>query len=109
MRIINLRDRKTIWTIILILLIVITLTFIFSESCKSVMESKERSKNVLKKIKPLIDKVVGEKNATDHLVRKIAHFVEFFLLGLEVAALCLLRGFSPVYGGTFGLLMGLVG
>ena len=33
---------------------------------------------------PLLELFVGKGNVTEHLVRKLAHFCEFFILGIEL-------------------------
>ena len=33
---------------------------------------------------PLLDVYVGKGNVTEHLVRKLAHFCEFFVYGIEL-------------------------
>lgn len=42
-------------------------------------------------ITPILEVFVGKGNVTDHLVRKLAHFVEFGALGCELALLTVLR------------------
>jgi len=69
--------------ILMIVLIIATYVFIFGNSLQPVSESQAESLSVLERVKPVFEAVVGQGNVTDHLVRKIAHFTEFFLLGLE--------------------------
>lgn len=71
--------------IFLIVLIVATLAFTFFQSSKSKEESQETSDNVGQMIEPIIssDTPIGDYVHTN--LRKIAHFVEFFMLGAEVA------------------------
>ncbi|MFA6808449.1 MAG: VanZ family protein, partial [Eubacteriales bacterium] len=57
--------------------------FIFGNSLQPVSESQAESLSVLESVKPVIEVIVGQGNVTDHLIRKIAHFTEFFVLGLE--------------------------
>ena len=50
------------------------------------------SLGVLQWIRPLLGMIFSPENVTDHLVRKLAHFTEFCLLGAELIMLtCLLR------------------
>lgn len=85
------RKRKStnrqIAIIVNIVLILLTLTFIWSRSLKSIPDSRAESEAVLEVVRPLLETVVGEGNVTDHLVRKLAHFSEFCLLGVEMSAL----------------------
>ena len=71
--------------IILAVLILATLAFIWTESVKPVPESRAESQKIQKIITPVLELVVGKGNVTNHLVRKIAHFVEFGVFGLELA------------------------
>lgn len=60
-----------------------TIIFIFSNSCKSQSVSQAQSGRFLSLVKPLLAFFVGEEHVTIHLVRKLAHFSEFGLLGAE--------------------------
>ena len=75
----------------LIILILVTIVFIWSNSLQSIPESQAKSKDFLNKVKPLLGIFVGTGNVTDHLVRKLAHFTEFGALGCELALLLALR------------------
>lgn len=81
---------KKYLTIGLSILIILTLTFIFTNSLDSVAESQQKSGAVLERVWFLLEGVVGKGNVTEHLVRKLAHFVEFFVLGIEMSALSFL-------------------
>lgn len=83
--------KRTILTCLVVVIITATLAFIFSNSLESVSESSEKSENVMGIITPALELFVGKGNVTDHLVRKIAHFIEFATLGCELAVLCVLR------------------
>ena len=78
-------------TIFLTILIILTLTFIFQNSMESVAQSEEKSTAVMDKVCFLLERVVGKGNVTDHLVRKLAHFFEFSVLGIEMSALSFLH------------------
>jgi VanZ family protein len=69
--------RLVIWAVLAVLL----LAFIWGNSFLSVRNSTDVSVWVMKLVTPLLEKFVGAGNVTDHLVRKIAHFVEFAALG----------------------------
>lgn len=77
--------------IILTILIIATIAFIWSNSLQSVPESQKRSLGVMDKIMPILEVFVGKGNVTDHLIRKLAHFCGFGLLGCELALLTVLR------------------
>ena len=99
--------RKNILTAVLVCLIVLTACFIFSNSMESIPESRERSKGWLSWVRPFLEFFIGEGNATNHLVRKLAHFVEFFALGSELSALCLLWQKPLLWSAFVGLLAAL--
>ncbi len=73
--------------IILIVLLVLTLSFIWGNSFLGKEASSKESSMVMMILEPVLSVFVGKGNVTEHLVRKLAHFSEFFLLGAEYAAL----------------------
>lgn len=77
--------------IILTILIIATIAFIWSNSLQSIPESQERSLGMMVKITPVLEVFVGKGNVTDHLVRKLAHFIEFGALGCELVLLLALH------------------
>lgn len=79
--------KKRRYLVICILLFFLTAAFIFSNSLLSVPQSRAISKIVQDKITPFLELFVGTGNVTNHLVRKIAHFVEFSVLGFELSIL----------------------
>ena len=74
-------------------LIVLTLALIWGHSLMSPEQSSEESNWFLQQIRPFLEFFLGKGNVTEHLVRKMAHFCEFALLGGE-----LLAYFSLSYG-----------
>jgi VanZ family protein len=72
---------------ILIGIICVTVIFIWSNSLQSSSESQARSLQFLSMMKPILEPIVGVGNVTDHLIRKLAHFVEYGVLGSELALL----------------------
>lgn len=82
--------KRAVLTAILLVLILLTVCFIFSNSMESIPDSREKSEGLLSRLRLLLEFFVGKGNATNHLIRKLAHFVEFFALGTELCALCLL-------------------
>ena len=78
-------------------LILATLCFIWGNSLLSKTQSSAGSSRVFVKLKPIFDAVFGEGVITHNIFRKITHFCEFGLLGIEVFALhALLHKIKPV-------------
>ena len=84
------RKQRVVY-IVLIILILVTIVFIWSNSLQSIPESQAKSIGFLNKVKPFLEIFVGTGNVTDHLVRKLAHFTEFGALGCELPLLLALR------------------
>lgn len=84
--------KRKFFAIALCGVIVLTVLFIFSQSLLGVSASQKESGSVLKAVSPVLEVFVGRGNVTDHLVRKLAHFTEFFTLGAELSALLWVRG-----------------
>ena len=80
-------DNKTkrFRVVLLLLLLAVTITFIWSNSLEGPNASQAKSLKVLEKITPFLEFFVGKGNVTDFLVRKLGHFTEFFALGFELA------------------------
>ena len=76
---------------ILITLLVLALTFIWIHSCMPMDMSREESRGVLEHLRPLLELIFGKGHVTVHLVRKMAHFCEFFVLGCILSLLLPLR------------------
>ena len=74
------KNKKTVLTVITI----ITLAAIWIHSAMPAYASDAESWWVLKLVKPVLSVFVGADNVTNHLVRKLAHFSEFFVLGAEL-------------------------
>lgn len=83
---------KKIFAAVTVILLIVTLAFIWTNSLQSIPESQTRSLGVMKMVRPFLEIFVGKGNVTDHLVRKLAHFIEFGALGCELALLSVLRG-----------------
>ena len=95
---------KKLLTILLVLLLV----FIWGNSCLPVWASSRESGHVMGLLRPLLERFVGEGNVTNHLVRKLAHFIEFTALGLVIGLLVQSgRRFRP-RAVVFSLVMGLL-
>ena len=69
---------------ILTVVIVVTLAVIWGHSLLGREASSEESSFVMALLTPLLELFVGKGNVTEHLVRKLAHFCEFFILGIEI-------------------------
>lgn len=80
--------KKTRRTILLVLLFLLAAGFIFSNSLESRAESSVRSGAVVARLKPLLDPEGRIPRVIFHAwVRKTAHFVEFWILGLCLGGL----------------------
>ena len=81
----NKKQTKNILKIVLLLIIACTLVFIYAQSVKPPEVSKQESDKVGEIIEEIIppDTKPGEFIQTN--LRKLAHFTEFFVLGLEIA------------------------
>lgn len=87
--------KQWIWTAILILYIL----FIFSNSLTPGDESSSQSGFVLELAKRCLAAVgLGNVGITEHFIRKLAHFSEYFILGALIVHV--IRGF---YDGAAGL------
>ena len=72
------------------ILIVLTLAVIFGNSIFSKEQSNEISREVFGFLSAFLDKVFGEGVITHAIIRKVAHFLQFFLLGLECSLLSIM-------------------
>ncbi|MFY9380948.1 MAG: VanZ family protein [Eubacteriales bacterium] len=104
--------KRNIAAIILIIFIVATLILIWSNSIENVKKSQRKSLNVLKAIKPMLEIFIDKEKVTDHLVRKMAHFIEFSSLGAELALFLIIsrrvRWQGIVNCASFGLAAALI-
>jgi len=82
---------RDVWSLILLVLIVATFVFIWTNSMDNPEESNEKSRWVMRLITPVLEVFVGKGNVTGFLVRKLAHFTEFGLLGAELTLMLILR------------------
>lgn len=101
-------SRKKIGIGLLILLTLATLIFIFYRSSLSIPDSRAESIAVGQWLTPFLEIFLGRGNVTVHLIRKLAHFCEFGLLGVELMSLSLLCACrNPLYALFFALLCAL--
>ena len=68
---------------ILIICTVLTLLFIWVQSVLPGDISSQQSGFVMGIVRPFLELFTGKGNVTEHLVRKLAHFTEFSVLGVE--------------------------
>lgn len=99
---------KKLITCILGILILLTVCFIFENSTESKEESGQKSEIVKEVVNTAIEALGGEEKVTDHMVRKTAHFLEFFTLGAEMMLMCMLHRKSFVWPAFLGLLTALM-
>ena len=97
-------DKHRALKTVLIILTVLQLAFIFSQSLFDAPSSTEESSWVLETVKPIFELFVGKGNVTENLVRKCAHFAEFAVLGALTAALASLFGTRRHLRYVFALL-----
>ena len=87
------------WNIILGLLVLLTLAFIWGNSLLPRTESQELSRGLLAEICAALENVgLHLDPQNDHWLRKLAHFGEFGLLGLELCLLLWLNRHQSVQG-----------
>lgn len=77
---------RTVLTVLLIVLTLLTLGFVFGNSLDSSAESQAKSSAVKEMIRPVLEWFLPPEALTDHLVRKAAHFIEFCALGVGLTA-----------------------
>jgi len=70
--------RRINFSPILILLAIVVVAFIFSNSARDAVASDDQSSSWIRILQFLFDK---DKTIGDHVWRKIAHFAEFYFLG----------------------------
>ncbi len=84
-------NKKSVVRFILILLIISTVAFIWWNSIADAEESSKMSGTVVEIVKPIIDPQDKIDDDTfSGIIRKLAHFSEFALLGAEMIILFLL-------------------
>lgn len=75
---------KRIFYLILTILII---SFIFYNSIKNGQESSDASRTILNYINHFFEMIGTEISVTGYFVRKMAHFIEFFVLGISAMLL----------------------
>jgi VanZ family protein len=93
-------------------LLTATLIFIWGNSILTINKSSSVSNGLYKRIAPFFNLVFGEGVITHAVFRKLAHFCEFFILGVQINLLLitLKRGYleTLVFSLTFGLFFAVV-
>ena len=77
---------------ICICIIALTLLYIWSNSLQSAIVSNGQSKRVLEVVEEVFRTPPLDTEEAQHIVRKVAHVLEFALLGLEMVLLLYLTG-----------------
>ena len=87
------------WNIVLVLLLVLTLAFIWGNSLLPRTESQEISRGLLAELCAALEHVGMHLDPqNDHWLRKLAHFGEFGMLGAELGLLLCLNRRQSVQG-----------
>ena len=88
--------KRKISIAVCLLLIAATVGFVFNNSAKPTAESQQASAAVADKIEQIVQKTESGETKSElvsvNYLRKAAHAVEFFALGLELAVFSLLVG-----------------
>ena len=66
-------------------LIILTVLTIWIHSAMPASVSSNESSFVMNLIRPVLELFVGRGNVTEHLVRKLAHFSEYFVLSVVLS------------------------
>ena len=77
--------KRSFWRIAWLVAVLLWLAFIFSNSLTPAENSKNQSDGVVKVIEETVRKVDPDFTISPKLVRKLAHFFEFFVLGILVS------------------------
>ena len=98
---------------ILSIIILATLAFIWIHSCIDREDSSMESGFVYDLLCPFFELFMGKGNVTEHFIRKLAHFTEFFGLGLELMLFMRLEFLKikpvlPVNAWVFGTFCALI-
>ncbi len=83
---------------LLVILLVITLALIWGQSVLDRDQSTKESSWIFEKLETVMRFIVGPELANERLLRKMAHFGEFFLLSAEAMILCILLGEKTIKG-----------
>lgn len=101
------KTKRKIFLVADIIIICLTLAFIWGNSMLSQVQSAGESEQVYGGIKELLDTVFGVGVITEGLIRKFAHFFEFFVLAVELNLVFVILKDKRALGFIFSLLFGL--
>ena len=98
---------------ILSIIIIVTHAFIWIHSCMDREDSSMESGFIYDLLCPFFELFMGKGNVTEHFIRKLAHFTEFFGLGLELMLFMRLEFLKvkpvlPVNAWVFGTFCALI-
>ncbi len=83
-------DKINVVCIVMAFVMMSAVLFIFANSTKTAEKSKQSSSKIVDEVKPIVDPENKVNRSDFHkLVRKTAHFTEFFVLGAVSWALCM--------------------
>ena len=88
-------------------LLTATLIFIWGNSILTINKSSSVSNGLYKRLAPFFNLIFGEGVITHSVFRKLAHFCEFFILGLELNLILVTLKKGYVETLVFSLIFGL--
>ena len=100
--------RNKVNIMILAFLCVANIIFIFSNSIPSIPESKKTSEQIMEIVDPVLSNYVEDSDTRHHMVRKSAHVIEFFTLGILLTALLHTLKQSVFWGCSIGIFVALI-
>ncbi len=84
--------------------IVFWIGFIWMHSAVPAVESSRESRIAEQILEPVLEVITGEGNVTEHLVRKLAHFFEYTVLGLLMGMRLISMGESSFHHRSYAFL-----
>ena len=100
--------RNKVIVIFFAFLCVANVIFIFSNSIPSIPESKKTSEQIMEIVDPVLSNFVEDSDMRHHIVRKSAHVIEFFSLGILLTALLHTLKQSVFWGCSIGIFVALI-
>ena len=79
------KTKTTIIKILYVIIVILFVAFIFSNSLESREVSASKSGRILDKVNEVLERINFPLLMKDSFIRKTAHFVEFFILGFLLA------------------------
>ena len=96
------RKRKRFFIGLLAVLVLLWTVAIFAQSAKNGEKSSDDTNKVIEIIENVVEKIDPDVEVSSHIVRKLAHFCEYLVLGVSVAALVATVGGRWLYIGAWG-------